>query len=136
MARFGPPHLVIRRSRQAARSCDRTHEDRGNSRADARRSRRMILVDTNVLLDVLQDDLEWADWSQLKLEAASATEHLAINPITYSELSISFARIEELEAVDFTSRLHLTRPAAHITRKIPIVTSLSGSPCRSTCKRG
>ena len=59
----------------------------------------MILVDTNVLLDVLQDDAQWADWSQSQLEAASATEHLAINPIIYSELSISFARIEELEAV-------------------------------------
>jgi predicted nucleic acid-binding protein len=59
----------------------------------------MILVDTNVLLDVLQDDSQWAGWSQSQLDAASATEHLAINPIIYSELSISFARIEELEAV-------------------------------------
>lgn len=30
---------------------------------------------------------------------ASATDTLAINPIIYSELSIGFARIEELEAV-------------------------------------
>lgn len=59
----------------------------------------MILVDTNVLLDVLQDDSQWASWSQSQLDAASATEHLAINPIIYSELSISFVRIEELEAV-------------------------------------
>jgi hypothetical protein len=59
----------------------------------------MILVDTNVLLDVLQDDSQWASWSQSQLDAASATERLAINPIIYSELSISFARIEELEAV-------------------------------------
>jgi hypothetical protein len=59
----------------------------------------MILVDTNVLLDVLEDDSQWASWSQSQLDAASATEHLAINPIIYSELSISFARIEELEVV-------------------------------------
>lgn len=59
----------------------------------------MILVDTNVLLDVLQDDSQWAGWSQRQLDAASATERLAINPIIYAELSISFARIEELEAV-------------------------------------
>jgi hypothetical protein len=59
----------------------------------------MILVDTNVLLDVLEDDPQWAGWSQSQLDAASATEHLAINPIIYSELSISFARIEELEVV-------------------------------------
>ena len=59
----------------------------------------MILVDTNVLLDVLQDHSQWAEWSQLQLETASLADRLAINPIIYSELSIAFARIEELEAV-------------------------------------
>jgi predicted nucleic acid-binding protein len=59
----------------------------------------MVLVDTNVLLDVLQDDPQWAAWSQEKLDAASTTDTLAINPVIYSELSIAFERIEELEAV-------------------------------------
>ena len=59
----------------------------------------MILVDTNVLLDVLQEDPRWAAWSQDRLDAAGATDTLAINPIIYSELSMAFARIEELEAV-------------------------------------
>jgi predicted nucleic acid-binding protein len=59
----------------------------------------MILVDTNVLLDVLEEDSRWAAWSQERLEAASATDTLVINPIIYSELSMAFARIEELEAV-------------------------------------
>jgi predicted nucleic acid-binding protein len=59
----------------------------------------MILVDTNVLLDVLEEDPRWAAWSQDRLDAASATDTLAINPIIYSELSMAFARIEDLEAV-------------------------------------
>src|SRR5271155_1229344 len=59
----------------------------------------MILVDTNVLLDVLEDDSEWAAWSQGKLDSARTTATIAINPIISSELSIAFARIEELEAV-------------------------------------
>jgi predicted nucleic acid-binding protein len=59
----------------------------------------VILVDTNVLIDVLQDDPKWAGWSQEQLEAASLTDRLAINPVIYSELSIAFDRIEELEAV-------------------------------------
>jgi predicted nucleic acid-binding protein len=59
----------------------------------------VILVDTNVLLDVLEEDSQWATWSQDRLEASSATDTLAINPIIYSELSMAFARIEELEAV-------------------------------------
>lgn len=59
----------------------------------------MILVDTNVLLDVVTDDPEWADWSQHHLEAAALEETLAINAVIYAELSIGFRRIEELEAV-------------------------------------
>jgi predicted nucleic acid-binding protein len=59
----------------------------------------VVLVDTNVLLDVLQNDPDWASWSQEKLDAAGVTDTLAINPIIYSELSIAFTRIEELEAV-------------------------------------
>jgi predicted nucleic acid-binding protein len=56
-------------------------------------------VDTNVLLDVLEEDPQWATWSQDQLDAASSTDTLAINEVIYSELSIAFARIEELEAV-------------------------------------
>ncbi len=59
----------------------------------------MILVDTNVLLDVFEDDPDWSDWSQQQLDCACAIDSLAINPVIYSELSIGFARIEELEAV-------------------------------------
>jgi predicted nucleic acid-binding protein len=59
----------------------------------------MVLIDTNVLLDVLENDLKWAPWSQDQLDAAAATDSLAINSIIYSELSIAFARIEELDTV-------------------------------------
>jgi hypothetical protein len=59
----------------------------------------VLLVDTNVLLDVLQDDPEWADWSQQQLEMTSLRGQLCINPVIYAELSIAFQRIEELEKV-------------------------------------
>lgn len=59
----------------------------------------MILVDTNVLLDVVQNDPRWGDWSQAQLEAASLTDTLVINAVIYSEFSIAFQRIEELDAV-------------------------------------
>jgi predicted nucleic acid-binding protein len=59
----------------------------------------VILVDTSVLLDVFEDDEEWYAWSQDQLDSAIATDKLAINPVIYSELSIGFARIEELEAI-------------------------------------
>jgi predicted nucleic acid-binding protein len=59
----------------------------------------VILVDTNVLLDILQDDPQWAEWSQQQLETVSLTDSLAINAVIYSELSMAFERIEDLEAV-------------------------------------
>jgi predicted nucleic acid-binding protein len=59
----------------------------------------VILVDTNVLLDLVLEDQLWADWSQHQLESASIHDRLAINPVIYSELSIAFARIEELETM-------------------------------------
>lgn len=58
-----------------------------------------MLVDTNVLLDVLEDDPRWARWSQEQLESAALTNQLTINAIIYAELSAAFARIEELEEV-------------------------------------
>ncbi len=59
----------------------------------------MVLVDTNVLLDVVQDDPDWADWSQRQLEAARLRGPLAINAIVYAELSMAYAHIEDLERV-------------------------------------
>jgi predicted nucleic acid-binding protein len=59
----------------------------------------LILVDTNVLLDVVEDDPAWAGWSQRQLDAASLRGPICINPVIYAELSMAFARIEELEAV-------------------------------------
>jgi predicted nucleic acid-binding protein len=60
----------------------------------------MILVDTNILLDVAENDPVWADLSQQQqLELMALTETLVINPVIYAEFSIGYARIEEVEAV-------------------------------------
>jgi predicted nucleic acid-binding protein len=66
----------------------------------------MILVDTNVLIDVVEDDPAWADWSQQQLEAAAQRDVVAINDVVYAELSVGFRRIEDIEAV--ISRAGLT----------------------------
>ena len=59
----------------------------------------MVLVDTNVLLDVVQDDPDWGDWSQQQLEAASLRGPLAINAVIFAELSMAYERIEDLDRV-------------------------------------
>lgn len=58
----------------------------------------MILVDTCVLLDVVQNDPKWAEWSQAELEKAAAHGGLVINPIIYAEFSVwydNFVLLEE-----------------------------------------
>ena len=56
-----------------------------------------ILVDSNILLDVFLDDPQWGTWSEEQLNIYGDVHHLYINPIIYSEISIGFSHIEDLE---------------------------------------
>ena len=58
----------------------------------------MLLVDTNVLIDVLSDDPQWADWSLQQLRHQSRLHALVINPIIYAEFSLAFKSVEALDA--------------------------------------
>lgn len=57
----------------------------------------VLLVDTNVLVDVLENDPQWADWSISQLRAQAKVHRLAINPVIYSELSLVFSTVEALD---------------------------------------
>ena len=57
-----------------------------------------VLVDSNVILDVFLNDLKWADWSEAKLDEYSCHTTLYINSIIYSEISVGFNLIEDLES--------------------------------------
>jgi predicted nucleic acid-binding protein len=56
-----------------------------------------LLVDSNIILDVFLDDPVWADWSEAALSEYAIHTPLFINQIIYSEISIGFKQIEELE---------------------------------------
>ena len=58
-----------------------------------------MLVDTSVLVDLLESDPDWADWSIAQLQAQSKVHRLAINPIIYAELSLTFSTVEALDQV-------------------------------------
>ena len=80
----------------------------------------MLLVDTNVLVDVLENDPDWADWSISQLRAQSQIHPLAINPVIYAELSLTFSTVEALD--DTLEKLGLTimelpRPALFLAGK-------------------
>ncbi len=79
-----------------------------------------MLVDTNVLLDVLEDDPDWVDWSLHQLRVQSQIHSLAINPIIYAELSLAFTHFETLDAAldgMGLAVLDLPRPALFLAGK-------------------
>lgn len=57
-----------------------------------------VLVDSNVLLDVMTQDLRWFSWSAAAIEQAADSFRLVINPVIYAEVSVRYSRIEELDA--------------------------------------
>ena len=56
-----------------------------------------ILIDSCILLDLFTNDPKWGDWSENILDKYSQTNTLYINSIVYTEISIGFRKIEELE---------------------------------------
>lgn len=80
----------------------------------------MLLIDTNVLVDVLEDDPTWADWSVRQLRAQSQVHELLINPVIYAELSLAFESVEALDVAIDGMRLELRdlpRPALFLAGK-------------------
>ncbi|MES1943265.1 PilT protein domain-containing protein [Salinisphaera sp. PC39] len=75
------------------------------------------LIDSDILLDVVQEDPEWFAWSADTLAEISEHGTMAINPIIYAEVSMGFERIEDMERVlpasDFR-RLSLPPEAARM----------------------
>ena len=59
---------------------------------------RQVLVDSNVILDIVTEDRHWFEWSSCELARLADDHALIINPIIYSEVSVGFARVEDLEA--------------------------------------
>ena len=55
------------------------------------------LVDSNVLLDILDEDEEWMDWSASMLAAASRQGRVVINQLVLAETSVTFDTIEEVD---------------------------------------
>ena len=82
---------------------------------------RGILVDSNIILDVFLDDPNWAEWSESKLIKFSSISKLFINSVIYSEISVGFKRIEELESAlthsDF-QMLVISREALFLAGKV------------------
>jgi len=81
---------------------------------------RATLVDSNVLLDILTRQDEWLDWSTDAMERAADQGPLVINPIIFSEVSVGFSRIEDVDEAlspDYFVRSPLPWSAAFLAGK-------------------
>jgi predicted nucleic acid-binding protein len=58
----------------------------------------LTFADTNVLIDVVTNNPDWAPWSRRALAAAHARGPLLINIIVYAEFAVGFARESEANA--------------------------------------
>jgi len=78
------------------------------------------MVDSNVLLDLLEEDKHWFSWSAEQVQRIAETSALIINPVIYAEVSVGFQRIEELETVlasEFFERRPIPYEAAFLAGK-------------------
>jgi predicted nucleic acid-binding protein len=57
----------------------------------------MVLVDSNVIIDVLTKDPSWQAWSDAALSDAADRDEVAINPIIYAEIASGFATMSGLD---------------------------------------
>ena len=55
------------------------------------------LVDTSVLIDILDEDEEWLDWSASMLDRAARQGPLVINQLILAEASVTLDTVEELD---------------------------------------
>ena len=80
-----------------------------------------VFIDSCVLLDLFTDDPNWGDWSEKIVDQYSQTNTLFVNSIVYTEVSIGFDKIEELEkAIDQIGIkvLEIPREALFLTGKV------------------
>ena len=94
----------------------------------------LVLVDSNVLLDVLAEDAAWAERSEAALARVADNARLAINPIVYAEVSVGFDRVEDLDDAlppDEYARLPLPWEAAFLAGKCFLEYRRSGGTLRS-----
>ncbi len=59
---------------------------------------RPVLVDSNVLIDIVENDPVWYEWSAAALERLGTRSKLVINPVIYAEIAGGYATIEDLDA--------------------------------------
>lgn len=78
------------------------------------------LVDSNVLIDVLDANPVWAERSERAIQTLGAAGPLVINEVIYAEVSVRYADTDELDLdlpVDYFQRERTPWPAVFLAGK-------------------
>jgi predicted nucleic acid-binding protein len=77
----------------------------------------MILVDSNIILDLWDKDPIWAPWSEKQLTLLALTDELLINPVVYAEIAPRYStqiRLDEAISVLDLTFAQVPREAAFL----------------------
>jgi hypothetical protein len=85
------------------------------------------LVDTNVIVDVLNEDSQWFEWSADALATAADLGPLVINHVIYAEVSVQFDTLEDLDAA--------LPPTDYIRANLPWSAAFIAGKCYETYRR-
>ena len=80
----------------------------------------MILVDSCVLLDLIDNDPVWKGWSARQIFNHSIVEDLFLNPIVYAEISVRYGDEKDVDRILGASGLRfmgIPRQAAFMAAK-------------------
>jgi predicted nucleic acid-binding protein len=82
----------------------------------------MVLIDTNVLIDVATKDSVWFDWSGKQLSRLINERKAVINPVIYAEL---------IPLYETTRELDLNLVPSSVIRRIPLPFSAAAPASRA-----
>jgi predicted nucleic acid-binding protein len=57
------------------------------------------LIDSNVLIDLFDEESEWREWSDAMVHAAGKRGDVVINPLIFAEVSAGYDSFEEVDAL-------------------------------------
>ena len=92
------------------------------------------LIDSNVLVDILQDDPDWQEWSEARLTDARRAGSLVINPLIYAEVSAGYPtqrQTDQALSAAYYRRENLPWEAAFSASRAFLAYRRSGGPRRS-----
>jgi predicted nucleic acid-binding protein len=95
---------------------------------------RSTLIDSNVLVDLFDDESEWQGWSDAMVAQCRNRGPLVINPVILAEVSVGFDSYEAVNAhlpEDFVTREALPREAAFLAARAFVIYRNSGGQRRS-----